>query len=147
LLKVQKKNELNIDLFSLNELNTDLFSLNPFASSTFVKPKQEHVTRSSSPFSYTQEPEPVSFTSGPRNVAITANLNDPTTSGAATSTYDDAISKLVDVLSHRQEREHLPRQEPEIFDGNLLKFSVAEVLRFTSRKENNGCLRAIVLPG
>lgn len=39
-----------------------------------------------------------------------------------TSSGSEAISRLADLLSQRQQRDHLPRPEPESFDGNLLRF-------------------------
>ncbi|KAK3709219.1 hypothetical protein QZH41_004583 [Actinostola sp. cb2023] len=39
-----------------------------------------------------------------------------------TPSNNDAISRLADLLSERHGRDNLPRPEPEVFDGNLLRF-------------------------
>jgi len=38
------------------------------------------------------------------------------------STNTDPLTRLADLLSQRQERDQLPRPEPDVFDGNLLRF-------------------------
>ena len=120
------------------ELEATYSTLNPFASTFVIKPKQEvssasdHLNvRSQNPFSPLSpqnlfEDEETAFTVSPVNFDSTLSVSPSPQEGnpSVHAPVNDPIIKLVDLLSQRQERDHLPKQEPETFNGDSLNFPI-----------------------
>ena len=98
---------------------------------------------SQQPSSKFQHPVPPPFTMKPTAIPRIANSaiihsDSPTGSvNPPNSTSDeDVITKLAEVLTQRQDRDSLPRPEPEVFKGDFLRYPmwIKSFEKFTERK-------------